>query len=306
MLSTAFCVALLAATAVAFGLTEGAKTELSPIYGTKVAKIFSPTCNLAVCQGHTASIVFWLRQRQDLQVWMAKDGGRVATLVLRKTFPSGEVKLAFNGRTLAGRLLPDGGYQPVIRLVDDHRTITLPNVIRLDTTPPKPLPPVHLVHTHISPDGDGRNDIFRVPYRLTGPGHAVLLVNGRQAVFTRSERLHGTITWTGRAGADKRPGHYSLALETQDAAGNRSAPVRLGTVTIRYLALGRSTIVARRLHRFAVFVLTDAQKFRWLFDRGHGVSRSHTLRVMAPRKRGTYTLYVTAAGHTRRATVVVR
>jgi len=28
MLSTAFCVALLAATAVAFALTEGAKTEL--------------------------------------------------------------------------------------------------------------------------------------------------------------------------------------------------------------------------------------------------------------------------------------
>ena len=45
VLSTAFCVALLAATAAAFALTEGAKTELSPIYRTHIDKVFSPTCN---------------------------------------------------------------------------------------------------------------------------------------------------------------------------------------------------------------------------------------------------------------------
>ena len=43
VLSTAFLVALLAATAGAFALTQGAKLELSPIYGTRVpTKVFSP------------------------------------------------------------------------------------------------------------------------------------------------------------------------------------------------------------------------------------------------------------------------
>ena len=55
VLSTAFCVALLAATAGAFALTEGAKTELSPIYGVRIPdKIFSPTCSLRNCRTQVA------------------------------------------------------------------------------------------------------------------------------------------------------------------------------------------------------------------------------------------------------------
>ena len=60
-----------------------------------------------------------------------------------------------------------------------------------------------------------------------------------------------------------------------------------------------------RRHRLALFVLTDAKKVRWLLDRGRGTSASHTLRVRAPRAPGVYTLYVTAAGHTAKASVVV-
>ena len=60
-----------------------------------------------------------------------------------------------------------------------------------------------------------------------------------------------------------------------------------------------------RRHRLALFVLTDARSVSWLLDRGRGVSRSHTLRIRAPRKPGVYTLYVTAAGHTKKASVVV-
>ncbi len=97
VLSTAFCVALLAATAAAFALTEGAKTELSPIYRTKIAKSFSPTCDPRFCATRSASIVFWLRKRQHIQVWMERNGQRVATIVPGKTFPKGEVRLAFPG-----------------------------------------------------------------------------------------------------------------------------------------------------------------------------------------------------------------
>ena len=97
MLSTAFCVALLAATAVAFALTEGAKTELSPLYGTKIAKVFSPVCSPAHCRRHTARIDFELRQDQELEVWMERNGRRVSIVEPSKTFSKGEVRLAFNG-----------------------------------------------------------------------------------------------------------------------------------------------------------------------------------------------------------------
>jgi hypothetical protein len=307
MLSTAFCVALLAATAVAFALTEGAKTELSPLYGTKIAKVFSPVCNPALCRSHTARIDFKVRERQRLEVWVQRNGRRVATVVAGKRFPKGEVNLAFRGLADDGvSILPDGKYQPVVRFVDEHRTITLPNLIRLDTAPPEPARPARVLRAHISPDGDGRYDTIRIPYALSTAGHAVLLVNGRQAVFTRTQRPRGSISWNGRLhGRLLAPGHYRLAVAGQDAAGNRSAPAVVARVEVRYLRLGRPVVHVVRRHRFALFVLTDARSVSWLLDRGRGVSRSHTLRIRAPRKPGDYSLYVTAAGHTAKTSVVV-
>lgn len=307
MLSTAFCVALLAATAVAFALTEGAKTELSPIFGTQIAKVFSPVCGPAHCSRHTAKIDFKLREPQRLEVWMVRNGRRVATVVAGKTFAKGRVRLAFSGLADDGvSILPDGSYEPVIRFVGEHRTITLPNLIELDTNPPEPATPAELVQTHISPDGDGRRDSIRIRYSLSEPGHAILLVNGRQAVFTRSQRQNGSVEWRGRlGGALLAPGHYRLAVAGQDAAGNRSVPVPVASVEIRYLRLGRSVVDVVRRHRLSLFALTDARTVSWLLDRGRGVSRSHTLKIRAPRKPGIYTLYVTAAGHTAKASVVV-
>ena len=307
MLSTAFCVALLAATAVAFALTEGAKTELSPLYGTQIAKVFSPVCSPAHCRSHAAKIDFKLRQRQRLEVWMLRNGRRVSTVVPGRRFSRGEVRLAFTGLADDGvSILPDGAYQPVIRFVEEHRTITLPNVIDLDTNPPEPAKPARLLRTHLSPNGDGRNDSIRIPYTLSGPGHGILFVNGRQAVFTRSQRRRGTLTWNGRLhGTLLRPGWYRLAVAGQDAAGNRSSTVPVASVEIRYLRLGRPVVNVVRLHRLALFVLTDAKTVHWLLDRGRGDSRSHTLRIEAPRKPGVYTRYVTAAGHTDRTSVVV-
>ncbi len=308
VLSTAFCVALLAATAAAFALTEGAKTELSPIYHMQVDKVFSPTCNPKICTRQYARISFRLRKKQRLQVWMTQDGRRVSTIVAGHTYPKGPVDLTFDGTASDGiTILPDGAYQPVIRLVGEHRTITLPNVIRLDSVPPELTHFRKRIYTHLSPDGDGRNDVFREQYTLNGPGHGVLLVDGHQVAFTRRQTLHGVLTWYGKVdGQTAAPGNHVLDIAAQDAAGNRSTPFPFAVVTIRYVKLGRTHIDAQAGRRFAVLVLTDARKVSWLFDRGRGTSISHTLRLRAPRAAGTYHLYVTASGHTARATVVVR
>jgi hypothetical protein len=307
VLSTAFCVALLAATAIAFALTEGAKTERSPIYGTQITKVFSPTCNPRHCKTDVADIDFKLRKKQHLQVWIDRNGTRVATIVSGKTFPKGDVELQFTGLADDGvTILADGYYQPVVRFTDEHRTIRLPNLIQLDTTPPKASKFETQVYTEISPDHDGRHDAIREPYTLDSPGHGVLIVNGHQAEFTHGLKTHGTLTWGGKIdGHTVRPGRYVLYISAQDAAGNRMKPFPFAVVTVRFLALGRPTIDVAPNHRFALLVVTDSKDVSWLLDRGRGESRSHTLRIRAPRKPGHYNLFVTASGHTARATVVV-
>jgi len=306
VLSTAFCVALLAATAGAFALTEGAKTELSPIYGTRIPeKVFSPACSLRNCRKQVADIEFRLRKREHLVVWMERGGKRVSTIVPGRTYPRGAVNLVFDGISDSGLTLPDGTYVPVIR-ISGHRTITLPNEIVLDTKPPRVAHVRHHIYTHISPDNDGRDDVFRVPYRLSEPAHAVLLVDHRQVEFVRFATQHGVLSWNGKI--DNRlasAGNHLLEIAAQDAAGNRSKPFPFAVVTIRYLQLGRTRILARPGGRFAVRVLTDAKTVSWLLDRGRGSVDSHTLRLRAPVKPGVYRLYVTAAGHTVKALVVV-
>jgi hypothetical protein len=302
LLSTAFLVALLAATAGAFALTEGAKLERSPIYRTHVDKILSPECN---CDTASATIDFRLRKRDRLTVWLERDGERVRTLVSGRTYAPGLVPLVFDGISDTGLTLPDGTYMPVVHLAREHRTISLPNPIVLDTKPPVIRVP-RRIYTHISPDGDGRKDEFRVPFRLSERGHGILLVDGRQVWFTRFQRLHGQLIWNGRIdGHTARPGNHVLKASAEDAAGNRAKPVPFAVVQVRYVKLGRDRVLAKPGTRFAILVLSDAKQVSWLFNRGRGVARPGTLKLKAPKKPGVYRLYVTAAGHSGKALVVV-
>jgi hypothetical protein len=224
---------LLAATAIAFAVSEAAKTQIVAIYATKVTKVFSPTCNLRFCTSRVATIEFKLHRRENLDVWIQHGGKRVATLVHGKAFARGPVRLAFDGFAGGGHtILPDGTYWPIVSLRSEHRTIALPNSIRLDTTAPQVVPH-HLLHATISPNGDHRHDSVELPYTFTVPAHAVLLVDGRQVVFTRWQMRSGSIVWNGTiAGLLQPPGSYRLAVAAQDDAGNRSEPVPLGTINI--------------------------------------------------------------------------
>jgi hypothetical protein len=298
VLSTAFLVALLAATAAAFALTEGAKLELSPIYRTYVSKVFSP----GITQ---ADINFRLRKTDRVTVWMTHDGRRVSTIVPGHTYRPGWIRLVFTGISDTGFTLPDGTYVPVVHLGRSHRTITLPNKIELDTRPPVIKVP-HRVYTHISPDGDGRHDIFRAPYTLEGPARAILLVGKRRVEVTYRLRLHGELVWNGKfGGRSARPGNYVLSASASDPAGNVAKPFPFAVVNVRYVELGRTRILVRPHARFAVRVLTDAATVDWRLHGAHGEVSYHTLHLRAPRSPGVYRLYVEAAGHAAKALVVV-
>jgi hypothetical protein len=302
LVSTAFVLALLAATLWAFVLTQAAKTERSPIFRTSVDRVFSPAC---ACDKRAADIDFELRDRERLEVWMEHDGRRVATLVPGRTFEAGPVPLAFNGVTDDGLTLPDGDYVPVVRLTRSHRTIRLPNPITIDTRAPRiavPKTPKAIV----SPDGDGRRDSFSARFSLPDAAHAVMLVNDRRVVVTRRLVRSGAFRWNGRLNGRAVPrGIYVLDASAQDVAGNRAKPYPFAVVQVRYVALGRKRIVARPGGRIALRVSTDSPTVQWRLAGRAGVARRGTLLLRAPRRSGVFHLYVSANGHAAKAAVVV-
>ncbi len=308
MLSTAFCVALLAAAAGAFALTEGAKTTLSPIYGTKIDKVFSPTCNPHVCARRVAEIAFKIRSPEHLDVWMIDaHGTRVATILAGRFYQRGTVRLVFTGHTASGALLHDGPYVPVVRLVGDHRTITLPNVIELDTKAPTVLRYPHQLRALLAPGAVGRAHVLRFPYLLSGAAHAILFADGHRVALTYRQRPRGALQWNGTI--DRRavaPGTYTLEIAAQDEAGNRSRPIVFAHVRVAYLELSPAKLTLRPRVHFTVTLPVRPARVSWLFAGARGVSSAARIHLRAPRKRGRYTLFVHAGGHAASVLVVVR
>jgi hypothetical protein len=305
VLSAAVVLALLTATALAFVLTEGAKLEKSPIIGTKVTPIFSPS---GVGQ-KTAEVKFRLRTRERIEAWIENSNGqRVRDLQAPRTFPRGaSLDLVWDGFTDSGILVPDGVYMPVVKLLRSHRTIVLPSEIRLDTKPPV-ITVRHPQYPLLSPDGDGRHDSFTVPYRINERAHGILFVRGTRVVFTKSQKQVGELHWNGKLGRPPRavrPGRYLMTVAAQDEAGNQSKPFPFAIAQVRYIALGRDRVVVRPGGKFALRVSADTPSVHWTLHGRSGTQRTGTLHFTAPKSAGVYRLYVTAGTHAAVCTVVV-
>jgi hypothetical protein len=303
VLSTAIVLALLAATAVAFVITEGAKLEHSPILRTKVDPVFSPA-GKAVPVAH---IKFTLRTRERISVWIEDSHDRrVRTLLSNRTYPAGSnLDLVWDGVADNGIVEPDGVYKPVVKLARSHRVITLPSPIRIDTKPPV-ITVRHPLYPILSPDGDGRRDSFTVPYTINERAHAILLVRGRQVEFTRGQKQSGKLVWNGKLdGRPVRPGRYLLTVSAQDLAGNVAKGVPFAVAQIRYLTLARDRVVVKPGGRFALRVSTDYPTVDWRLHGASGVERRGTLHFRAPKAPGVYRLYITAGKHSAKCVVVV-
>lgn len=304
--STVLVVALLAATAAAFALTQGLKLQKSPIFGTEVERVFSPVCACARGGGDEATIAFKLRESDRIDVEIV-DGDRVVrSLEQGRSYPSGPVEVEWDGRDDAGEVLPEGEYSPRVRLREAHQTITLPNPIRIDTTPPT-IQDVSVRPLVISPDGDGRADRAVVTYRLSEAGRGLLFVNDKRRALQRFHRTDDRIVWNGKLnGKPMRPGTYRLQLAAFDPAGNLAQRTSAVPVRLRFVALGRDRITVPAGAPFAVRVSADAPRLRWRLGRRGGVASPGTLQLRAPLQKGRYTLTVSANGYAARAAVFVR
>jgi hypothetical protein len=308
VLPTALVLVLLAATAAAFSLTERAKLELSPIYGTQPNQVFSPESKTP--RTSVARIHFRVRKAERIDVWIQNSHGvKVADLLVdRAVHPREELRLVWDAFTGAGTLVPDGTYRPVVKLTRSHRTIVLPSDIVLDTKPPRITVFPRTKYPIISPDGDGHADAFRVRYQVSEPAHAILLLRGTQVVYTLGQKQTGTLTWNGKRPGTSRPlppGRYVLGVAARDRAGNQSAGKPFAIGQVRYVALARRRVVARPGGRFAIRVSTDAPRVEWQLHGRSGTLPRGTLRLRAPKRRGVYHLYVTVATHTAVCAVVV-
>jgi hypothetical protein len=306
--TTLLVLGVLAGSAAAFAVSEGLKVQRAAVTGTQVAKTFSPVCD---CATDRASIAFRLTRPDRLDIWIVNSNGRIVrTLVGGKLFGRGAHHFTWNGRNEAGKIVPEGNFKPRIKLERAGRTLTLPNPIKLDVMLPRILA-VKADPILISPDGDGRADVVRVRYRLSEHAHAVLLVNGKQRVRSRFQRLRDEVDWFGKVGGRAlSPGRYRLDLVAVDLAGNRSRARSAGVVRIRYVALGEGIVRTAPGRRIVVSVSTDARRVRWALRRGTSVvasgSSGHRLILRAPAAPGRYVLVATAVRHQARATVVVR
>jgi flagellar hook assembly protein FlgD len=301
--------ALLVGSAAAFGVAERLKVERSPVAGTTVDKVFSPTCR---CPQLRAMIAFRLRRADRLRVSLLDDEGReIRTLVEGERAAKGRREFFWNGRDNDGRLLPEGNYRPKVELGRADRTIVLPNPIRLDVTAPV-VKVVSVRPRAISPDGDGHGDIVRIRYRANERGQGILFVNGRQRVVSRSQRTSGVLQWVGGApnGAKLPPGRYRLSVRARDLAGNLSTRVPAGIVPLRYLMLDQRRVVTRPGELVRLEAEADAPRVTWFLRRGSSIVQRGTarrlVRFRAPDARGRYVLVASAAGHSARALLLVR
>jgi hypothetical protein len=210
---TVLALLLLVGTATAFVVTQQLKLEPSPISQTHVDKVFSPVCE---CESQTAEIDFTLRRADHLRIGIRIDGREVP--IANGEFGRGVVRARWNGRDASGAVVPDGIYFPLVHMRRTGRTIDLPNPIRVDTQPP----------TIAATSLRSNRSRLTVSYNTSEPARAVLLLDGRRAVYTSFKRRRSHFTWYGRVnGRPVRARHHRLILLAEDLAGNRSPPIPL-------------------------------------------------------------------------------
>jgi hypothetical protein len=306
-LTTATLVGLLVATAAAFAITERLKLVKSPITGTHISSVFSPTCG---CARGKANISVKFRHRDVVTVSVLDSKLRpLRTLVVDQPVPRGRSVFRWEGLTDFGDRAPEGTYRVQIHLQGQHRTILLPNLIRLDTTPPL-LTDARPNRTQFSPDGDHRADSVSIHYVLTEPAHALVYLDGRRIIRSRSHQARGAVVWSGLLdGHVLPPGVVTLTIGAVDDAGNVTPVAQRATVRveIRYITLANHRITGVTVGgKIAIGVSTDAPRYAWRLGARTGFASGPYLQLTAPQRKGLYRLTVTERGHSDHAAVIVR
>lgn len=300
ILPTVVVLALLGCTAAAFAVTENLKLEKSPISDTHVSKVVAPDSG----SFDEAGIGFFLRKPDRLTVQIVNGSSEVVRALARdRSARRGNQQFTWDGRNDAHEVVPDGTYRPRVHLAHEHRTILMPNPIRMDATPPL----IRLVSVRprvFSPDGDFRGELVRIQYQTNERARAILYVDGDRRVMVRRYLRAGKVDWGGRAAQSLKPGPHRIRLRALDFATNLGPPSRALTVVVRYVDLRPHSVRVKTGRRFGFRVVTQAKRYSVHLGSLHA-RRSGRLLIMRAPKPGRYVLRVNANGHVAKAVVVV-
>jgi hypothetical protein len=290
--------ALLGGSAAAFAYTEHLKLERSPVFATRVGKQLGPNCH---CQYRKIPIQFTLRKRDRLSVVVVdSDGHVVRTLLMSTPVRAGRRRFGWDGRDDAGQVVPAGTYKPRLHLANEHRTILMPNPIKVDPTAPT-ISLVSLVPRVFSPGRTFRKNHVAIHWRATEPVQALLYVGGQLRVHRKPFVDKGSMPWLGTG---LPAGRYHLVLRAVDRTGNVSAGVPLGVVRIRYVEIRPHVLHPLAGAKIGFRVIADARRIHWRFGKRRGTSGPGLLILRAP-KAGRYRLVVSVDGHIAEAVVIV-
>jgi hypothetical protein len=297
ILPTVVVLALLGCTAAAFAVTENLKLERSPVFDTAVDKVVAPDS-----VGHaTAGIGFALRKPDRITVEIVNGSGNVVrTLVRNRTSPRGRQQFTWDGRDQAHEVVPDGSYRPRVHLAREHRTILMPNPIRMDATPP--LINLVSVRPRVLTPATGAA-LVRIRYQTNERARAILYVDGDRRVTVRRYLRGGKLDWRGRGLRLLTPGPHRVRLRALDLATNLGPPSRALTFVVRNVELRPQAVRVKTGRRFGFRVLNATGYSVHLG--GLHTRRNGPLLILTAPKPGRYVLRVNANGHVARAVVVV-
>jgi len=217
---------LIAATLLGLVIAQRLRHSDPVVIGVRRTAAFSP-----IGTGpRSAALSFWIRRFDRVDVAVVDSRGDfVDTIAAAKPVPGRtRVRFYWDGRDDSGRLVPDGRYRFRLGLARQGRSLVLPQAVRLDTQPARPvvrrLTPAH---------GIG-------PVLLPGPASVTGLVGGTkgrslESIVVRTDLATPKIVqrsamaasdrrveWNGLvAGRTAPDGVYMLGVAQTDSAGNR-------------------------------------------------------------------------------------
>jgi hypothetical protein len=307
VLTSVTLLGLLVATAAAFAITEHLKLMKSPLSGfAPVTSVFSPVCGRD-CPSE-ATVRIKLRHAGRVTVKIVDSAGHEVAAISRPVRAHRPTLFAWDGRTAAGALAPDGVYHPWVEL--SHRnTLAFTNKLILDTQPPKVLAAARADDKSVFFAGGGRT--VAIAYHFSEKAHALVYLDDRPKpiIVGRRTRERDKVKWAGTfRGRSLRPGTYVLSVGARDLAGNDTPATgrKHLTVVVSYIQIVPARIGVEAGRPFTVHVLTAAPRFTWRLGHRHAERHGKSLHLRAPTTSGTYRLVVTEHGHSTTAAVLVR
>jgi len=320
---------LACATVGAFFVAQRVKRAPPIVQGV----LFGPHAFSPVASGVThrrATLSFRLKRSDDVSVAIVDRRGDVVRQLVTSRFVRAGVRASFawDGRSDAGALVPDGRYRALVGLRREGRSAVVRGQIALDATSPRPA--IASVRPPIFPRrGFGAVKVhFRGP-RVRRPTFFVYRTDAPDPATGRPRRVaafagapgSAFATWDVRAadGTKLGPGVYLITVRVRDRAGNISdaRPPRLdGSVrghpglTVRYVGVAPPLVPVTAGRRATFFVDSRKRPYDWAIRRvgsGRPLARGRVvpgdsaprpLVVRAPRgPAGVYLLKVASGPH---------